>query len=120
MPSDFGTALQGFTKMLGAPGDDGVFRYEPSPVDEDLPKPEDDSAEVADWFYTQTDPEIAQAVARRWPRRVPPFRALLPFRNRRSTRLCSIRRCRAVTESPAAESTGSRSSRCLTRCARIS
>ena len=50
--------------MLGAPGEDGVFRYTPSPVDEDLPKPEDDSAEVAEWFNTQTDPEIAQAVAK--------------------------------------------------------
>jgi hypothetical protein len=40
-----------------------VFRYQPSPVEENLPKPEDDSAEVADWFNTQTDPEIAQAVA---------------------------------------------------------
>ena len=63
VPSDFGTALQGFTKMLGAPGEDGVFRYKPSPVEEDLPKPEDDSAEVAEWFNTKTDPEIAQAVA---------------------------------------------------------
>jgi hypothetical protein len=63
VPSDFGTALQGFTKMLGAPGEDGVFRYEPSPVEENLPKPEDDSAEVAEWFNTKTDPEIAQAVA---------------------------------------------------------
>ena len=29
VPSDFGAALQGFAKMLGAPGDDGVFRYTP-------------------------------------------------------------------------------------------
>jgi hypothetical protein len=50
--------------MLGAPGDDGVFRYQPSPVEEDLPKPEDDSDEVAEWFTTQTDPAIAQAVAK--------------------------------------------------------
>jgi hypothetical protein len=63
VPSDFGAALQGFAKMLGAPGEDGVFRYTPSPVDDNLPKPEDDSEEVADWFNTQTDPEIAQAVA---------------------------------------------------------
>jgi regulator of protease activity HflC (stomatin/prohibitin superfamily) len=63
VPSDFGSALQGFTKLLGAPGDDGVFRYQPSPVEQDLAKPEDDSAEVADWFNTQTDPEIARAVA---------------------------------------------------------
>ncbi len=64
VPSDFGSALEGFTKMLGAPGSDGVFRYTPSPVEESLPKPEDDSAEVATWFDTQTDPAIAQAVAR--------------------------------------------------------
>src|SRR6476620_9303998 len=64
VPSDFGSALQGFTKMLGAPGEDGVFRYTPSPVDENLPKPEDDSAEVAERSTTQTDPAIAQAVAK--------------------------------------------------------
>ncbi len=64
VPSDFGAALQGFTKMLGAPGEDGVFRYQPSPVEENLPKPEDDSDEVAEWFTTQTDPAIAQAVAK--------------------------------------------------------
>src|SRR6201991_2791565 len=64
VPSDFGSALQGFTKMLGAPGADGVFRYTPTPVDENLPNPEDDSDEVAAWFDTQTDPEIAQAVAK--------------------------------------------------------
>src|SRR6185312_6625233 len=64
VPSDFGSALQGFTKLLGAPGDDGVFRYSPSPVEENLPKPEDDSDEVAEWFNTQTDPAIAQAVAK--------------------------------------------------------
>ncbi|WP_299562606.1 SPFH domain-containing protein [uncultured Mycolicibacterium sp.] len=63
VPSDFGNALQGFTKLLGAPGEDGVFRYTPSPVDENLPKPEDDSDEVADWFDTSTDPAIAAAVA---------------------------------------------------------
>ncbi|ORV19154.1 SPFH domain-containing protein [Mycobacterium celatum] len=64
VPSDFGSALQGFTKLLGAPGEDGVFRYQPSPVDQDLPKPEDDSDEVADWFSTETDPAIVQAVAK--------------------------------------------------------
>ena len=64
VPSDFGSALQGFTKMLGAPGEDGVFRYTPTPIDTELPKPEDDSAEVAEWFSTATDPEIVQAVAK--------------------------------------------------------
>ncbi len=64
VPSDFGSALQGFTKMLGAPGDDGVFRYQPSPVEDDLSRPEDDSDEVAEWFSTQSDPAIVQAVAK--------------------------------------------------------
>ncbi|MGH3726930.1 MAG: SPFH domain-containing protein [Mycobacterium sp.] len=64
IPSDFGSALQGFTKLLGAPGEDGVFRYQPSPTD-DAPneRPEDDSAEVAGWFETKTTPEVAAAVA---------------------------------------------------------
>src|SRR4029077_14001666 len=62
VPSDFGSALQGFTKMLGAPGEDGVFRYTTQTIETPLPKPEDDSAEVAAWFDTQTDPEIARAV----------------------------------------------------------
>jgi regulator of protease activity HflC (stomatin/prohibitin superfamily) len=65
VPSDFGAALQGFAKSLGAPGSDGVFRFEPSPVD-DVPKHAagDDDAEVADWFSTETDPAIVQAVAK--------------------------------------------------------
>jgi len=63
VPSDFGSALQGFTKLLGAPGADGVFRYEPSPVEANPPVAVDDSAEVADWFTTRTDPDIAAAVA---------------------------------------------------------
>jgi len=63
IPSDFGSALEGFTKLLGAPGTDGVFRYQPS-AENDTPKPADDSEEVADWFNTRTDPDIAEAVAR--------------------------------------------------------
>ena len=65
VPSDFSAALQGFTKLLGAPGEDGVFRFQPSPV-EDSPKhaADSDDAEVADWFSTESDPAIAQAVAK--------------------------------------------------------
>jgi regulator of protease activity HflC (stomatin/prohibitin superfamily) len=63
IPSDFNTALQGFTKLLGAPGDDGVFRFVPSPVDTTPPKPEDDS-EMANWFSTETDPALLEAVAK--------------------------------------------------------
>jgi regulator of protease activity HflC (stomatin/prohibitin superfamily) len=63
VPSDFGSALQGFTKLLGAPGDDGVFRFVPSAVDDTQAKP-DDEADLADWFSTETDPAIMQAVAK--------------------------------------------------------
>lgn len=62
VPSDYSSALQGFTKMLGTQGSDGAFRYEPSPQ-EDAAAPEDDSDEVSDWFTTQADPAIAAAVA---------------------------------------------------------
>jgi hypothetical protein len=63
VPSDFSAALQGFAKSLGAPGADGVFRYQPSPVDDNLPKPEDDD-DMAGWFSTETDPAIVEAVAK--------------------------------------------------------
>ena len=62
VPSDFSAALQGFTRLLGTPGEDGVFRFQPSPVD-DVPQhaAADDDAEVADWFSTDAKPSIAQA-----------------------------------------------------------
>jgi len=65
VPSDFNAALQGFARQLGTAGQDGVFRFEPSPVD-DVPKHAagDDDADVADWFSTETDPAIVQAVAK--------------------------------------------------------
>ena len=63
IPSDFGSALEGFTRLLGAPGTDGVFRYQPTP-ESDPPAPVDDSDEVAVWFNTRTDPDIAEAVAK--------------------------------------------------------
>ncbi|HEY2196238.1 MAG TPA: SPFH domain-containing protein [Mycobacterium sp.] len=63
VPSDFGTALQGFTKLLGAPGEDGVFRFVPSPVD-NTPPPEHDDEDMDGWFSTETDPAIVQAVAK--------------------------------------------------------
>lgn len=63
VPSDFGKALEGFARMLGTPGDDGVFRYESDQGSEPLLKPEDDEEAVASWFDTSTDPRVAQAVA---------------------------------------------------------
>ena len=60
VPTDFGSALQGFAKSFGIQSDDGVFRYE-APAD-DSPAPADDS-DIADWFEKATDPVVAQAVA---------------------------------------------------------
>ena len=62
IPSDYGKALEGFARALGAPGDDGVFRYEPSK--DDVPdKPELEDDEVSSWFDTASDPKVAEAVA---------------------------------------------------------
>jgi regulator of protease activity HflC (stomatin/prohibitin superfamily) len=63
VPSDFNAALQGFAKQLGTPGQDGVFRFEPSPVD-NTPPPEHDDEDMDGWFSTETDPAIVQAVAK--------------------------------------------------------
>jgi hypothetical protein len=61
LPNDFGKALEGFAKALGAPGDDGVFRYEP-PAYEPPQRRDEDDEEIATWFDTSTDPKVAEAV----------------------------------------------------------
>jgi regulator of protease activity HflC (stomatin/prohibitin superfamily) len=63
VPSDFGKALEGFTRMLGAPGEDGVFKFQPSPYEENGTRPQDDDESVKDWFDTTGDPAIAKVVA---------------------------------------------------------
>ncbi|WP_367139004.1 SPFH domain-containing protein [Saccharothrix sp. HUAS TT1] len=63
VPSDYGKALEGFAKMLGAPGEDGVFRYEPPAYEKPATsEPEQDDPSVADWFDTAPDPAVAEAV----------------------------------------------------------
>ncbi|TQJ00623.1 SPFH domain-containing protein [Amycolatopsis cihanbeyliensis] len=61
VPSDYGKSLEGFARALGAPGEDGVFRYEP-PKDDQAERPQLDDDEVASWFDTTTDPKVAEAV----------------------------------------------------------
>jgi regulator of protease activity HflC (stomatin/prohibitin superfamily) len=63
VPSQFGDALKGFAQALGAPGEDGVFRFQPSPDDGLSQRPEDDSEEVAEWFAVKPDPVAARAVS---------------------------------------------------------
>ncbi|MFC6089783.1 SPFH domain-containing protein [Saccharothrix lopnurensis] len=62
VPSDYGKALEGFARMLGTPGEDGVFRYEPSKEEPPVSRPEEDDASVAEWFDTAPDPAVAEAV----------------------------------------------------------
>jgi regulator of protease activity HflC (stomatin/prohibitin superfamily) len=62
IPSDFGKALEGFARQLGAKGDDGVFRYEPPVSEPSTARPEDDDSSIADWFDTAPDPHVAEAV----------------------------------------------------------
>ena len=63
IPSDFSKSLEGFARMLGTKGDDGVFRYEP-PKDDDVPtsRPGDMDDDVQDWFGGTTPEEVAEAV----------------------------------------------------------
>jgi regulator of protease activity HflC (stomatin/prohibitin superfamily) len=63
IPTDYGKALEGFAKMLGAPGEDGVFRYEPPKYEAPATDPDEDDPAVAKWFDTTTDPKVAEAVA---------------------------------------------------------
>ena len=67
IPSDFSKSLEGFARMLGTKGDDGVFRYEPpkdDPVDPARPiaRPGDMDDDVADWFQGTSAAEVAEAV----------------------------------------------------------
>jgi hypothetical protein len=67
IPSDFSKSLEGFARMLGTKGDDGVFRYEPpadEPVDpaKPVPRPGDIDDDVADWFEGTSAAEVAAAV----------------------------------------------------------
>ncbi|MFT3715197.1 MAG: SPFH domain-containing protein [Gordonia sp. (in: high G+C Gram-positive bacteria)] len=59
VPSDFGSALQGFAKSFGEQGKDGVFRYEPGPAPKKI-----ESDDVSDWFTTSQDPSVAEALAK--------------------------------------------------------
>ncbi len=62
VPSDFSKALEGFARSLGAPGEDGVFRFEPTAEEPPAGRPEEDDESVRAWFDTSTTPEVAEAV----------------------------------------------------------
>ncbi len=61
IPSDFSKSLEGFAKMLGSKGDDGVFRYEP-PKEEVVSTPGNIDDDVKDWFGGTSADEVQAAV----------------------------------------------------------
>ncbi|AJE33192.1 hypothetical protein B842_06715 [Corynebacterium humireducens NBRC 106098 = DSM 45392] len=62
IPSQFGDSLEQFARAFAKQDDQGVFRYEPSHVDDETRQMAGDE-DTDDWFNTATDPEIAAAVA---------------------------------------------------------
>lgn len=62
IPSQFGDSLENFAKTMANKDDEGIFRYEPSAVSEEV-KDFADSDNPEDWFSTESDPAIAAAVA---------------------------------------------------------
>lgn len=62
VPSEFSKSLEGFARMLGTPGEDGVFRYEPPEEEPPTTPPEQDDPSVASWFDMSSNPEVAEAV----------------------------------------------------------
>ncbi|MBV7280900.1 SPFH domain-containing protein [Corynebacterium sp. TAE3-ERU30] len=62
IPSQFGDSLERFAKSFAQKDEEGVFRYEPSGVDEET-KRVAEVDEDEDWFNTESAPEIAAAVA---------------------------------------------------------
>ena len=63
VPSQFGDSLEQFAKTLANKDDDGIFRYEPTDVDARTQELADQDADTQHWFSTESDPEIAAAVA---------------------------------------------------------
>ena len=63
VPSQFGDSHEQFAKTLANKDDDGIFRYEPTEVDARTQELADQDADTQHWFSTESDPEIAAAVA---------------------------------------------------------
>ncbi len=104
IPSDFNKSLEGFARMLGSKGDDGVFRYEPPPDDTaeaSRSRAGDIDDDVADWFDGTSAEEVAEAV------RKVEREAMVTVEQQEAARLANYRGEVAPPERPAI-STGSR------------
>ncbi|KAB1503650.1 SPFH/Band 7/PHB domain protein [Corynebacterium sp. 320] len=62
IPTQFGDSLQQFARSMGSADSDGVFRFEPAPVDEETKKLATEDEEEH-WLQSSATEEIAEAVA---------------------------------------------------------
>lgn len=62
IPTQFGDALQQFASSMAKPDSDGVFRFQPTPVDEETMRLATEDREE-EWTNTDSNSEIAEAVA---------------------------------------------------------
>ena len=62
IPSQFGDSLESFARQFANKDEQGTFRYEPVSVDEET-KNLANADNTDEWFSTESDPEIAAAVA---------------------------------------------------------
>ncbi|WP_111765620.1 SPFH domain-containing protein [Nakamurella deserti] len=60
IPSGFDKALEQFAKAFGDKGEDGVFRYEPSPVEEKTTPAGAMDDDVKDWFEGDSSSDLAE------------------------------------------------------------
>jgi regulator of protease activity HflC (stomatin/prohibitin superfamily) len=60
IPSGFDKALEQFAKAFGEKGEDGVFRYEPSPVEENTTPAGAMDDDVKDWFEGDSSSDLAE------------------------------------------------------------
>ncbi|MFE1536774.1 SPFH domain-containing protein, partial [Corynebacterium bovis] len=62
LPMQFGDSLEQFARAMANKDDDGVFRYEPEPVSDEVREAANETTSE-DWFSSESAPEIAEAVA---------------------------------------------------------
>lgn len=62
IPSQFSDSLEGFARQFATQDEQGTFRYEPVAVDEET-RDLANADNTDEWFSTESDPEIAAAVA---------------------------------------------------------
>lgn len=63
IPAQFGDALEKFANAFGKQDGEGVFRFEPTPVDPEILARAESEEDLGDWLTAESGAEIAKAVA---------------------------------------------------------